>query len=327
MAEIAAPFTEYVLQTLVSESWRRFETYDLEDDAQDIARQLVEDWGAARVRILGGYFSNEKNRKVYHLVDITEAPETGVLQILAAANAGLSTSLLSSKASSRKIIGGSALSGAVLAGCLILFAALPPFTSHAVVSPKPAGIDTFTEAPEISDGPLMDMAEEIEPSDPVTTRTPAIAEIATPPEPVDLQAKFLEIASVPYGRVRGFDAAPIRLRGPWSTACWKKPEMLVIREHKLHQTAARQGQDISLKDTPQKDTLKTARAAKTAPKKDITAFSTVWQSGQRYGIHLEDGTVYILDLVSFDQIKPLGIISGSGDFTAETQDNVLNRCI
>ncbi|MEH6527465.1 MAG: hypothetical protein V7723_15460 [Sneathiella sp.] len=281
MAEIATPFAEYVIQTLVSESWRSFDRYETEDSAQDIARQLVEDWGGARVRILGGYFCDEKNRNVYHRVEITDAPQTGLFHKFA----------LAKMSSSKKFIGGSAVSGALLVGSLILFAALPPFTSLADDGQK------TVSTPAVSD------PEEKSIATPKKPAAPVVAAIAPPPKPVDLQAKFLEIANVPYGRVKDFKAAPIRLRGPWSIECWKHPEMLVIREHKLDQSPVK----TSVQDT--------------------TAFSTVWQSGQRYGIHLEDGSVYILDLVSFDQIKPLGSLSQDGDFTAETKDNVLNRCI
>jgi hypothetical protein len=266
MADTAVQFTHYVIQTLVSESWRSFDHFDDEDSAQDIARQLVEDWGGARVRILGGYFHEDKNRNVYHAVEITEAPQTGFFHKFAA----------SKFTASKKLIGGSAVSGAVLACSLILFSLLPPFTSQAGEGGKSLAA-------------------------PVKVAAPVIAAIPAIPEEIDLQKKFLEIAAVSYGRVKDFNAAPIRLRGPWSIACWEQPDMLVIREHKLDHT----------KDT-----------------KAVTmAFTTVWQSGQRYGVHLEDGSVYILDLVSFDQIKPLGTLSSNGDFTAATKDNVLNRCL
>jgi len=354
MAETATAFTTYVIQTLVSESWRSFETYDTEDSAQDIARKLVEDWGAARVRILGGYFSKEKNRKVYHKVEITDAPQTGFLSIFAPAsfgrskdpasksiisketisNTAISKETITKTAISKEIIskaalsqskglnfmpakillGGSAVSGALLVGSLILFAALPPYSSLADDGQKPAA--EITTAMKRTGGPDMTMGRQKK------TAAPAVADIAPAPEPVDLQAKFLEIAAVSYGQVKDFDAAPIRLRGPWSIACWEQPDSLVIREHKLHQVPVTFTQNIASKDTSS-----TTTPRKTATQMEITAFSTVWQSGQRYGIHLEDGSVYILDLVSFNQIKPLGRLSSSGDFTAETKDNVLNRCI
>jgi hypothetical protein len=261
MAETAASFTHYVVQTLVSESWRSFDRYDDEDSAQDIARQLVQDWGGARVRILGGYFHDDKNRNVYHAVEITEALQTGFFHKFA---------------NSKKLIGGSAVSGALLVCSLILFSLLPPFSSFAADGKKPSTAAVLSAAP-------------------------VIAAIAPLPEQIDLKQKFVETASVSYGKVRDFDAAPIRLRGPWSIACWEQPNMLVIREHKLDRR-----KDI----------------------KNVTVdFTTVWQSGQRYGIQLEDGSVFILDLVSFDQIKPLGTLSSSGTFTAATKDNVLNRCI
>lgn len=344
MAETAAAFTTYVIQTLVSESWRSFDTYDVEDSAQDIARKLVEDWGAARVRILGGYFSDEKNRKVYHLVEITEAPQTGFLKKFAPASFGRSKDTISkdtiskdtiskaviSKAAiskdtaanmdgptfmpSKKLIGGSAVSGALLVGSLILFAALPPYSSLAEDAQKPAA-----EKPAAM---KTDAAADATAGRLKKTAAPVVADIASAPEPVDLQAKFIEIAAVSYGQIKDFDAAPIRLRGPWSIACWEQPDSLVIREHKLHQIPVALTQDIASKDTPS-----STAQSKTETTMDITAFTTVWQSGQRYGIHLEDGSVYILDLVSFNQIKPLGRLSSSGDFTAETRDNVLNRCI
>ncbi|USG63180.1 hypothetical protein NBZ79_09350 [Sneathiella marina] len=296
MAETATAFTQFVIQTLVSESWRSFDTYDAEDSAQDIARQLVEDWGAARVRILGGYFCDTKNRNVYHLVDITDAPKTGFLHKLSAAKPAFSTASFAHLVPSKRLLGGAGVSGALLVGSLILFAALPPISSFANDAQKPAALP---ELPVIENRPVPQAVKPV---------APTVAEIAPLPVVIDLQAKFLEIAAVPYGNVKDFDAAPIRLRGPWSVECWAHPEMLVIREHKLHQTP----ETVTLRDTPLQESA---------------AFTTVWQSGQRYGIHLEDGSVYILDLVSFDQIKPLGSLSKTGDFTAEAEDNVLNRCI
>jgi hypothetical protein len=364
MAETATAFTTYVIQTLVSESWRSFETYDTEDSAQDIARKLVEDWGAARVRILGGYFSNEKNRKVYHKVEITDAPQTGFLQKLAPASFGrskdpaskniISKETISKTAISKEtntktaisketiskaalsqskglnfmpakiLLGGSAVSGALLVGSLILFAALPPYSSLADDGQKPAA--EITTAMKRTGGPDMTTGRQKK------TAAPAVANIAPAPEPVDLQAKFLEIAAVSYSQVKDFDAAPIRLRGPWSIACWEQPDSLVIREHKLDQISDTPAQNIALKDTSStadssQTATSTTASSKTAVAMDTSAFSTVWQSGQRYGIHLEDGSVYILDLVSFDQIKPLGTLSSDGDFIAETEATVLNRCI
>ncbi len=274
MTETVHEFSHYVVQTLVSETWRSFDRYDDDEEAQDIARKLVPEWGAPRVRILGGYFDPFKNRNVYHLVEITEAPE--IPGILSRFNA------------SKLVLGGSAVSGAVLAVVMILYAVVSPFSSFAddgkpetVVAEKPV-----TEEAVVAFAP---------------SETTIIAAITAPSnKPIDLRERFEDIAALPYGKIQELATVPLRLQGPWSTACESGAGTLIIGEHDLDRSA---GSGFT------------------------TPLNAVWQSGQRYGLVLESGSVFMVDMISADQIQRYGTMNRSGDFTADLSGTVLKRCL
>jgi len=260
MTEQVHDFSHFVVQTLVSESWRSFDRYTLEDEALDIARQLIPDWGSRRVRVLGGYFDPEKARDVYHRVTITEAVPVGFLQALK---------------SSKFALGGAGISGALLAVVLGLSAISTSFSTD-------AGANT---APEATRAALEKPAD-----------IPAVAAALAP---VSLQQRFTDVAVVPYGKVEEQAMAPIRLRGPWSGACGTDLGTLVIDAQSLGL-----GQDRT----------------------HSASLTSVWQAGQRYGLLLEDGSVFVLDMVSFDQLKPVGTLSQTGEFSADKTGLTLNRC-
>lgn len=257
MTEKVETFSHFIVQTLVSESWRSFERYTDEDEAHDIARQLVPDWGAKRVRILGGNYDELKGREVYHDIDIAAAPPSGLLHRFKQMN------LMAS---------GTAVGGAVFALFLITYAASATFSSRADES-KTKTVTADITAMDHFVGPAR--------------------------EPKTLRDRFIDVAAIPYGKVTNLIEAPIRLRGPWSTACGTETGTLVIDANAL------------------------GLQAHTAPNASLTS---VWQAGQRYGLLLDDGSVYLLDMVSFDQIKPVGVMSQTGDFAADQTGLLLNRC-
>ncbi len=272
MTETVHDFSHYVVQTLVSETWRSFDRYDDDEEAQDIARKLVPEWGAPRVRILGGYFDPFKNRNVYHLVEITEAPE--IPGILSRFNA------------SKLVLGGSAVSGAVLAVVMILYAVVSPFSSFA-----------DDGKPEIVEKPATEAGAQAFASE----QTTVIAAITAPSnKPADLRERFEDVAALPYGKILELDTVPLRLQGLWSTACESGAGTLIIGDHDLDRSAG---------------------SGYTTP------LNAVWQSGQRYGLVLETGSVFMVDMISADQIQRYGTMNQSGDFTADLSGTVLKRCL
>lgn len=272
MTETVHDFSHFVVQTLVSETWRTFDRYEGDEDAQDIARKLIPEWGALRVRILGGYFDPLKNRNVYHLVEITEAPE--IPGILSRINA------------SKLVLGGSAASGAVLAVVMVLYAVVSPFASFA-----------DDGNPEIDDKPVTErQSEAFAPEE-----TTVIAAITAPSDkPVDLRERFEDVAALPYGKILELETVPLRLQGPWSTACESGAGTLIIGEHDLDRSAG---------------------SGYTTP------LNAVWQSGQRYGLVLQSGSVFMVDMISADQIQRYGTMTRSGEFIADLSGTILKRCL
>jgi hypothetical protein len=258
MTERVYEFSHFVVQTLVSEKWRSFDRYEDEKTAQSIARQLIPDWGIRRVRILGGYFCELKNRDAYQLVDIVEPAPSGFLHMLK---------------SSRVVLGGSAASGALLAAVLVIYALSTPISSFA------------------DDG---------QSEGKVLSNSGSHFAIAPINRPVDLQARFVEVAAIPYGEVRELGSVPVRLQGPWSYACGTGTSTLIIGEQEMAGSIEGQAK---------------------------TPLSIVWQSGQRYGLVQNDGSVFVVDLISADRIQKYGTLSETGRFLAEPSNAILNRCL
>lgn len=249
-------YSQYVVQTLFETKWRSFGRYGAEGPAQDIARQLVGEWGKARVRILGGYFSPEKDRMVYYPVEIRDAFR-----------------LRSSRAfqTSKFLIGSTALGGAMLAVFLVAYNIITPMSSMA------------------ADGKGPELASNGRP-------TP-VAPIA---KPVNLRARFTEVIKVPYDKVWDFDTVPLRLRGAWSTACNADGRKVVLGERDLMRSA-------------QGDTAE--------------PLTSVWQTGQRYGLVRESGSVEMVDMISADRLRKIGTMSRDGEFLADTSGAILYRCL
>ena len=250
------PFDHYIVQTLFDEKWRRIGLYDEEETAQGIARKLVPDWGKLRVRILGGYFSSDKNRNVYYKVDIREAPKFRHSRTYKTA---------------KFVIGSAALGGVLLGLFVIGYSVITPISSMA------------------ADGKGPETA--------LNERPTPIAPIA---KPVNLRARFVEVINVPYGKVRDFDTVPLRLRGPWSTACNTDGGEVVINERDLSHSV-----EGDLR----------------------TPLTSVWQTGQRYGLVLKSGSVDMVDMISADRLQKIGTMNRNGEFIADTSGAILKRCL
>ena len=249
-------FSHYVVQTLFDTKWRSFDRYDDENPAQEISRRLIGEWGAARVRILGGYFSPEKDRNVYHRVDIREAPRLRETRLFK---------------NTKFALGSMALGGVMLALFLTVYSLVTPYASMA------------------DDGKGPGLA--------LNKRPTPIAPIV---KPVNLRARFTEVINVPYGKVRNFDTVPLRLRGPWSTACNTDGGAIVLG-----------AQDLS------HNVEGDAR----------TPLTSVWQTGQRYGLVQIDGSIRMMDLISADRMQIIGTMSRLGEFSADTSGAILKRCL
>ncbi len=248
-------YSQFVVQTLFDTKWRSFGRYESEKPAQDIARQLVTEWGGARVRILGGYFSPEKNRNVYHTVEIAEPARFRDSRTYK---------------NSKFAIGSMALGGAMLAIFLIGYSFIAPISSMA------------------DDGKGSEQASQGQP----TTIAPIV-------KPVNLRARFTEVIKVPYDRVWDFDRVPLRLRGEWSTACNTDGGKVVLGEREL---------------IPSEEESR-------------TPLTSVWQTGQRYGLVREGGTVDMVDMISADRLQKIGTMNRLGEFIADTTGAILKRCL
>ncbi|MCF8468636.1 MAG: hypothetical protein K9G33_14645 [Sneathiella sp.] len=250
------PFDHYVVQTLFDEKWRLIGRYGEEEAAQGIARKLVPDWGSLRVRILGGYYSDEKNRNVYYKVAIREAPKFRHSRAFKTA----------------KFVAGSTVLASVLLGLFVLVYSFGlPYSSMA------------------DDGKGPELA--------VNKRPTPVAPIV---KPVNLRARFTEVINVPYGKVRDFDTVPLRLRGPWSTACNTDGGNIVLGERDLSHSV-----EGDLR----------------------TPLTSVWQTGQRYGLVQFDGSIRMMAMISADRLQIIGTMSRLGDFTADPSGAILKRCL
>ncbi|WP_373083956.1 hypothetical protein [Sneathiella sp.] len=145
--------------------------------------------------------------------------------------------------------------------------------------------------------PLSSMAGDAKASETAVNPPSPIAPIV---KPVNLRARFTEVINVPYGKMRDFDSVPLRLRGQWGTACGTDGGSLVFGAHDL------------------------SRVTDTGTS---TSLTTVWQTGQGYGLVLENGSVYMVDMISVDRIRKIGTMSQTGEFTAEDSDAILKRCL
>jgi len=248
-------YSQFVVQTLFDTKWRSFGRYDTEKPAQDIARQLIEEWGGQRVRILGGYFSPEKNRNVYHTVEITERQRFRDTRAFK---------------NSKFFIGSTALGAAMLAIFLVGYSLVAPMSSMA------------------DDGKGPELV--------INKRPTPIAPIV---KPVNLRARFTEVIKVPYDRVWDFDRVPLRLRGEWSTACNTDGGKVVLGEREL---------------IPSEEESR-------------TPLTSVWQTGQRYGLVREGGSVDMVDMISADRLQKIGTMNRLGEFIADTTGAILNRCL
>ncbi len=249
-------YSQFVVQTLFDSKWRSFGRYETEMPAQDIARQLIAEWGGQRVRILGGYFSREKDRNVYHTVEVEE--KVRFRDTRAYKN-------------SKFAVGSMALGGAMLAVFLFAYSIVAPMSSMA------------------DDGKGPELA--------INKRPTPIAPIV---KPVNLRARFTEVIKVPYDKVWDFDSVPLRLRGAWGTACNTDGGKVVLGERDLVRIA--QGE---------------AR----------TPLTSVWQTGQRYGLVLESGSIDMVAMISADRLQKIGTMSRDGEFTADTSGAILYRCL
>jgi hypothetical protein len=248
-------YTQFVVQTLFDAKWRSFGRYDSETPAQDIARQLTDEWGAQRVRILGGYFSEEKGRNVYHQIEI--ADKVRFRDTRAYKN-------------SKFFIGSTALGAAMLSVFLLGYSFIAPISPMA---------DDGRGSEQISQG-----------------QSTRIAPIA---KPVNLRARFTEVIKVPYDKVWNFDRVPLRLRGAWSTACNTDEVEIVLGEREL---------------IPSEDASR-------------TPLTSVWQTGQRYGLVRKGGSVEMVAMISADRLQKIGTMNRLGEFTADTTGAILNRCL
>ncbi|MEX1034822.1 MAG: hypothetical protein WDZ54_02615 [Sneathiella sp.] len=249
-------YSQYVVQTLIDTKWRSFDRYDDENPAQEIARRLIGEWGAPRVRILGGYFDEAKDRNVYHRVEIEEAPRLRDSRLFK---------------NTKFAVGSMAVGGAMLALFIGVYSMVMPYSSMA------------------DDGKGPELA--------VNKRPTPIAPIV---KPVNLRARFTEVINAPYGKVRDYDTVPLRLRGPWGTACNTDGGFVVLG-----------AQDLS--HNVEGDTR--------------TPLTSVWQTGQRYGLVQIDGSIRMMDLISADRMQIIGTMSRLGEFSADPSGAILKRCL
>lgn len=255
MSTDTSNYTDFVVQTLFDTKWRSFGRYEAETPAQDIARQLIAEWGGQRVRILGGYFSREKDRNVYHEIEITERVRFRDTRAYK---------------NSKFAAGSMALGGVMLAVFLFAYSIVAPMSSMA------------------DDGRGPEQASRGQPT-----------QIAPIVKPVNLRARFTEVIKVPYDKVWDFDRVPLRLRGAWSTACNTAGVEVVLGEREL---------------IPSEDASR-------------TPLTSVWQTGQRYGLVLKSGSVDMVDMISADRLQKIGTMNRHGEFTADTTGAILNRCL
>ena len=125
------------------------------------------------------------------------------------------------------------------------------------------------------------------------------AQIAPIVKPVNLRARFTEVIKVPYDKVWNFDRVPLRLRGAWSTACNTDEVKVVLGEREL---------------IPSEDESR-------------TPLTSVWQTGQRYGLVREGGSVDMVAMISADRLQKIGTMNRHGEFIADTTGAILNRCL
>ncbi|MDF2367862.1 hypothetical protein [Sneathiella sp.] len=248
-------YSQFVVQTLFDTKWRSFGRYEAEKPAQDIARQLIAEWGGQRVRILGGYFSREKDRNIYHCIEVAERVRFRDTRAYK---------------NSKFAVGSMALGGAMLAIFLFAYSIVAPMSSMA------------------DDGKGPELAE-------INRPTP----IAPIVKPVNLRARFTEVIKVPYDKVWNFDSVPLRLRGPWSTACNTDGDKVVLGERDLSHSV----------------------------EGDPSPLTSVWQTGQRYGLVLKSGSVDMVAMISADRLQKIGTMNRLGEFTADTTGAILNRCL
>lgn len=248
-------YSQFVVQTLFDTKWRSFGRYETEKPAQDITRQLIEEWGGQRVRILGGYYSPEKNRNVYHSVEIAKRRRFRDTRTYK---------------NSRFFIGSTALGAAMLSIFLLGYSFVAPISSMA----------------DDGRGPVQ--ASQGQPT-----------RIAPIVKPVNLRARFTEVIKVPYDRVWDFDRVPLRLRGEWSTACNTDGGKVVLGEREL---------------IPSEEESR-------------TPLTSVWQTGQRYGLVREGGSVDMVDMISADRLQKIGTMNRHGEFVADTTGAILKRCL
>ncbi|WP_334130487.1 hypothetical protein [Sneathiella sp.] len=249
------PYTQFVVQTLMDSSWRSFDRFAAEAPAQKIAAALIPEWGAQRVRLLGGYFSPEKGRNVYYQLAI-QPPARAFLPRVSA--------------NSRFALGSTALGLAMLMVVLLI--------SHMLLPISPVAAD--------GKGPERTLS--------------VLAPIAPIAKPVDLRARFAEVAKLPHARVRDFDTVPLRLRGPWGTACNADGGEMVLDAKALSHRV--EGEPV-------------------AP------LTSVWQTGQRYGLVQSDGSIRLVGLISADRLQMIGTMNRLGDFTADPAGAILTRCL
>ena len=100
--------------------------------------------------------------------------------------------------------------------------------------------------------------------------------------------------------MRDFDTVPLRLQGLWSTACNNTDGgNVVLGERDLVQSEGEY----------------------------TTPLTSVWQTGQRYGLVLKNGSVDMVDMISADRLQKIGTMNRNGEFIADPSGAILKRCL
>lgn len=116
-----------------------------------------------------------------------------------------------------------------------------------------------------------------------------------------LRQIFASLSATRYAQPVTLKDVPIRLRGDWSRHCATGLQDLQLFEKMLTEFDGAIAKDLDL--------------------------NSVYQAGQTYGLVTAEGDIRMLELVSIDQVKMLGHLNKDGQFSAVTEEMLLQRCI
>jgi hypothetical protein len=119
--------------------------------------------------------------------------------------------------------------------------------------------------------------------------------------PKNVKQLFGDLSQKGFNKTNTLTHAPVRLHGLWSFSCPSGGRELVVSKNTITHVDGAVAQDIPLQ--------------------------AVFQSGQTYGFVHENGAVSVVEMVSFDQIKPVGLLGPEGQFEAAPNGELLKRCL